>query len=272
MDHYRQRVVRRYWTMNKRGLLMVYLFVFTLIAVSLGFYLAVTKEGRSLNANVGVPASILMREREFIYEDLYFKNEILERERLKEVIFNSLSEFLDNGGFDIGERESVDGYTVWYRKGADSGCWVQNEEKIIKSYLETLKRGVLNEDVLYGVVDGVGVEREANEYYAIFYLWNSANISYGGFEIYSKGNLGKRIKVDYNFQDFIVKVENIKSIFNECGDNEACWNDRKKGLSWFKDLKVKGKLYKFELVTETLNGDKMIIKGAVDFNEGDLKC
>lgn len=55
-------------------------------------------------------------------------------------------------------------------------------------------------------------------------------------------------------------------------DNKECWLNKKNINSWFRTLQVDGKVYKFELVSKSLGGKEVLIRGAVDFNQGDLIC
>lgn len=276
--------------MNKKGMLMVYLFVFTLLAVGFAFYIYSTFESVSLEKKMGLTYSKMIENSDNAYEELYFQRKVLEY-----VADDAILELGMSGGKLEGDL--IDSYRVWYRDG--NACW-PNSDSLASNYIQLLnvkmkeKAGeffyyVPDEDFDYSNIDlltneyidlpkhdyNFKLEDELDKINIVSELEFSIESfnERAGYEMTTISNKGFSYLLDYNFDDFLLKVKNIRDDFVEnCGDNIGCWEEKKSSRVWFKNLDLNGKIYKFELVSDSIGGEEVIIRGAVDFNQGELEC
>lgn len=258
--------------MNKKGMLMVYLLVFTVIAVSYAIYLNFTYFKDFDSDKIGRVQNSLIENSNNLYEELYFQNEIL-----KYVVDDSVIELGNKGGFNEGER--IDGYLLWYKGG--NGCWPINKDDLEGNYLIILDEKMKSHSGYYFYdVDefkyhdyDFKVEEDLDKLKIISGLNLSIDGNGNGFNTNGVYDNGLIYVLDYNFEDFVTKVKNVRDdILNDCSDDVDCWNDKKNSREWFKSLDVNGKVFKFELVSGSVGEKGVIVKGAVDFNDGELKC
>lgn len=247
--------------MNKRGFLMLSLFIFTIIAVGIALYVSSTISNVAFSENLGDIQLGVMNNSNLIYEELYFKNEIL-----KSTAGDSVFELGNVGG--IFDGELVDGYNVWYRGGKE--CW-PNEDSLTENYILVLE----DKMDLYEQSDyNLKIEKEDSGFIKIISELEIYNeILKDDYNVSTFSDESLTYTLEYNFDDFETKVKNIRDdILVECSDDSACWEEKKNSRNWFKSLDVNGKVFKFKLVSDSVGGEEVIIKGAIDFNEGNLEC
>jgi len=236
---------------------MVYLLIFSILAISIAIYVS-TKVEDNYSASLSYAGLSLIENSNSIYEELYFRNEILNL-----VINESVVELGKQGGSLSGDY--VDGYKIWSKNVWN--CW-PSKESLNENYLKILENKMdfyepkdydlrVNEelDKLKIIVGGVSKNTKGMDYETVS---NSDESTY---------------ILDYNFEDFLTKIDNIKNILSKCNNTELCWTEEKNKFGeWFKSLIIDGKVYKVELFSSKLGGEEVIIKGAIDFGDGSLKC
>jgi hypothetical protein len=166
---------------------------------------------------------------------------------------DSLKLLLRNGGsFDLASEE--EDYLLWKRDVQE--CY-PTEEKI-KENLGLYLDNAIGEDFEFTFEKGeklivIGTSVEEIEF--------SEQVSNLDIKYSFKPKL--KLKVDYNLDQIMIKVFEVKGIIESCGDSESCWE--KANFDWEKS----GTVYTFDVdmgkIEDVFGETDLVLKGAVDF-------
>tara|TARA_Y100000310_G_C20679445_1_gene815036 strand:+ start:471 stop:1223 length:753 start_codon:yes stop_codon:yes gene_type:complete len=247
--------------MNKKGILMGYVLIFTILAVSLSIALFYNLESQRMDFKIGEVQSNVIKSYYLSNQEKYFLDASLRKESKK-----SVNELLIGAGINNPIYKS--GYVLWKKgnKECFPNSWTKIKDNLIIE-LENSFDGNKNFDIfreqdnLLFKLDTALLKNISGEYYDINYS-----------EYYETEYLIK----DFNFDEFISKVDKIEEISNLCNDDETCWQNEFSNLNDF-ELEIEDKLFKFEFITPDLDGE-IVVKSAIDydpdynFGEKKLKC
>jgi len=226
--------------MNKRGILMVYVLIFTIIAVSLALTILFKIENQKYSFEIGEVPTQVIRNYVLANEEEYFL-----KSQLEEKSEESVMKILNNAGLEnpvfVGE------YILWKK---DIECFPNDWDKLKSIIISDLGEGYdvsREEDRLVVSANFPIIKQVEEETYNL---------------VYTKEFKENHVIEDFNFDKFISKVDKIKSVVDECGSLESCWNSESSGFSYKKE----GNLFKISFTTPSLEED-ILIKIGIDFEE-----
>jgi|APSaa5957512622_1039677.scaffolds.fasta_scaffold21648_2 hypothetical protein len=246
---------------TKRGILTQYLLIFTILTVAMSIGLFYHLKDQQYSFSIGeVPRDVIQG-----YVDVGSSKFYLET-KFDSAFNDSIKEVLNNSG--INGPIIVDDYILW-KKGSME-CY-PNEWNVIKENL------IL---ILKDEFGGYNFEISRNQGKTSLILdsdiahYNEIN----GTKINYSEEFTKQGEIEFVFDDFILKVDDVKDVADLCGEDEVCWQNQFNNLgSDYDFIEMKDKLFKFELITQGLEG-QIVVKGAVDldpdynFGQEELKC
>jgi len=245
--------------MNKKGILMPYVLIFTILSISVSIGLMFWIEGSKTEFNIGETQEKIISTYVDSMSDKYFS-----KNTLKNNGEDSISKILKNTG--IKNPIFKDSYILW--KKGNKECF-PNDWIILKNVLiDDLTENNSNFEV-FRTSEGIKLK-------GILYV--NGNFEDQNYKInYSEVYETEILIEDFNFDDFITKVDKIEEISNLCSENKICWQNEFSNLNDFYLVKIDDKLFKFEFITPGLDGN-ITVKSAVDYEtqlnigEKELKC
>ena len=189
----------------------------------------------------------------------------------------SLKELLEKGGFFDTTDKEINGYVLWKRDVQE--CYPNETRlqenlglflnKIIDEKLEKLNlscnylvQDILKIDNCYefsfekdsGKLIIIGKSKREKEY--------TRKLANATAKYFINPNL--RLEVDYNFDNVLIKVLEVRDIVSLCNDDAVCW-EQNANFNWQNDSKV----FTFDLdigkVEDVFGETELILKGAADF-------
>jgi hypothetical protein len=243
--------------LRKRGVLMAYVLIFTVLAISVSIGLFFWLQGQKLEFEIGGVQGEVIRSFNDINSEKYYIES-----NMKKFSEDPINDFLEVPVLDNVIKK--DEYILW--KQGRKECYPDSWEKIRKTI--SFKLG----DVSFDFVrkdDDLSFEARGN----IIYESSDEN-----YRIEHSEEIDEKYLIEnFNFDDFINKVEDIAEIENSCKDNETCWRSKFSSKNGFIFNESRDKLFKFEFITPGLEQD-ITVKVAVDFEEElnlgeeELKC
>jgi len=227
-------------SMNKRGILMVYVLIFTILAVSLALTILFKIENQKYTFEIGEVPTKVIRSYVLANEEEYFLKSQLE-EKSKESIIN----LLNNAGL---ENPVYSGEYILWKK--DIECFPNDWNKLKSIIISDLGAGYdifRNDEGLIVEAKFPIVKKEEDETYNL---------------VYTKEFNENYVIEGFNFDEFISKVDKIKSVVDECGNLESCWESKSSGFNYKKE----GNLFKISFTTQSLEKE-ISIKIGIDFEE-----
>ena len=226
--------------MNKRGILMVYVLIFTILAITLSFSVLFKMEDEKHSFEIGEVPTEVVKSYFLINEEKYLLQSQMEKNTEK-----SIDNILNNAGL---ENPVYSGEYVLWKK--DIECFPNDWDEL----KETISKGLGEGYSVIRTDEGLIIE-------AKFDVIKS--LEGKGYELTSSGSFEEHYLIEgFNFDSFISKVDKIKSVVDECGELESCWNSEASGF----DYKKEGNLFKISFTTQGLE-EEMLIKVGIDFEE-----
>ncbi len=224
--------------MNKRGILMTYVLIFTILAVSLAIGIFYKVESEKFTFEIGEVPTEVIRSYVSLHEEEYFlesQMKVKSREKINELLLNGgLKNPIKNGD-----------YVLWKK---DKECFPNDWDNLKEILVSELEYDVSRGENSLIVTAGIPL-----------------NVSFEGdsYDLESKKNFNKEYIIEgFNFDDFIGKVDKIKEVVDDCNNDESCWNSNLDGFSYEKE----GNLFKVSFTTQDLEGN-LQVKVGVDFEE-----
>ena len=225
--------------MNKKGILMPYVLIFTILSISVSIGLMFWIEGSKTEFNIGeTQEKIISTYVDSMSDKYFFKN------TLKNNGEDSISKILKNTG--IKNPIFKDSYILW--KKGNKECFPNDWDNLKEILVSELEYDVSRGENSLIVTAGIPL-----------------NVSFEGdsYDLESKKNFNKEYIIEgFNFDDFIGKVDKIKEVVDDCNNDESCWNSNLDGFSYEKE----GNLFKVSFTTQDLEGN-LQVKVGVDFEE-----
>lgn len=246
---------------TKKGILTQYLLIFTILTVAMSIGLFYHLKDQQYSFNTGE----IQRDVIQAYVDVGSAKFYLDTKF--DLNFNgSIKEVLNNSG--MGNPILIDDYVLW-KKGRTE-CY-PNEWNVLK------------ENLILVLKDKFGdYEFEVSRNQGKTSLVLNSDIRYynevNGSKLNYSEDFSKQSEVNFVFDDFILKVDDVKRVADLCGEDKVCWQNQISNLgNEYSIIEMKDKLFKFELTTQGLEG-QIVVKGAVDFDpdynfgQEELKC
>ena len=249
---------------GKKGLFTLYVFIYTILSIGVALFLISEVQDNLLVKSLGESQLALIESYEHGENKLFY----LDRQYAGK---DHLSKFFELGGFSYNPLKSEEGYTLWARGlnyGEDySECYPTYSS--FKSEFGVFLWSELhkNSDSLYydyeindlnSSFEVIGISRNSID---IIILKNDS-INMGTYSI--KPNV--KFSVQYDIDNFLEFVDEVKFIVDECRNNEICWESN--ANFWWEN---KGNLFMFESIPQIINTEKgkkeVKIKAAVNFDE-----
>ena len=223
--------------MNKRGILMTYVLIFTILAVSLAIGIFYKVESEKFTFEIGEVPTEVIRSYVSLHEEEYFlesQMKVKSREKINELLLN--------GG--------------WKK---DKECFPNDWDNLKEILVSELEYDVSRGENSLIVTAGIPL-----------------NVSFEGdsYDLESKKNFNKEYIIEgFNFDDFIGKVDKIKEVVDDCNNDESCWNSNLDGFSYEKE----GNLFKVSFTTQDLEGNLQVKVGVdfeeeLNIGEEELRC
>ena len=217
---------------------MVYVLIFTILAVSLALTILFKIENQKYSFEIGEVPTQVIRNYVLANEEEYFL-----KSQLEEKSEESVMKILNNAGLEnpvfVGE------YILWKK---DIECFPNDWDSL---------KSLLIEDL------GYDVSRGSNSLIVKANIPLSQSFKGEGYSLnYSKTFDKEYIIEGFNFDDFVSKADKLKQVVDECSNLESCWDSNLDGFSYKKE----GNLFKVSFTTQGLEG-KLVIKVGIDFEE-----
>jgi len=224
--------------MNKRGILMTYVLIFTILSISLAIGIFYRVESQKHTFEIGEVPSKVVKSYILVHEEEYFlenQMKVKSRERV--------SKLLENAGLKNPVKNGD--YVLWKK---DKECFPNDWDSL---------KSLLIEDL------GYDVSRGSNSLIVKANIPLSQSFKGEGYSLnYSKTFDKEYIIEGFNFDDFVSKADKLKQVVDECSNLESCWDSNLDGFSYKKE----GNLFKVSFTTQGLEG-KLVIKVGIDFEE-----
>ena len=238
--------------MNKKGIISVYVCIFTFIAIGLALVLITQMEDDT--AEVLGDSQFELFET-YVSAEVYLFND---GRLIKYVWKDSLIELGENGGVDA----SIEEYNYW--KKGEKNCFPDLEE--LGDRLAEIIVLKTEGDYVLNVADSKVVVIYDKEY--------NSGVDNTSFTYYFDPVV--EIEFEYDLNDFFSAIQTVESIVSECSDDTACWDS--KDVSYSVD---NNNVFKVDVVSGTvkdiLGEEEVIVKGAIDFSynplqDGEFEC
>jgi hypothetical protein len=245
---------------GKKGLFTLYVLIYTILGIGVSMFHFVDYQEHVSTGYIGDVQFNLLDKYSSAENDLFYLDYSLSN---SDAFFNLLKQ----GGFSGGSINSE--YTLW--KIDDMNCYPTRTSLLEEfSILLNSETGINYSFQFDQKSDNLGIVGipENNLIY---------NISKNE-EIIGNYSVAPIVyfTINYNFDDFLMFVDEIVSIVDNCENDVSCWSELA-NFAWESENDV----FRFsseEYLINTLQGDRTIkINAAVDFNEinpllGDVQC
>jgi len=244
---------------NKKGFWTVSLLVMIILVLGCLTYFVLKDFDKLPKVSVGMNAIQLFDVYDEAENDLVYFDKSLEYS-----FSDSVNNLLENGGFfDINSKKQ-DNYVLWKQDLYE--CYPTKEKlyenlglylnKSVNSKLSKINYMFEYQFQISGD-DKMSVIGIPNGKLIYNQILTNASVNYS---VEPRLNL----KVNYNFNEVLNKVDGVKTIVDKCQENAACWQQNA-GFSW----KNNGKFFSFELdigkIGDVFGEKNLVLKGAVDF-------
>ncbi|MFH1840478.1 MAG: hypothetical protein ABH849_05000 [Nanoarchaeota archaeon] len=243
--------------MNKKGdYWSVTLLVVTVIILGWTAWLALTNSS-PIERATGLSSILLYNVFDEVEADLMYMDKSLEYG-----FSDSLNELLLNGGF-FESKNKENGYVLWKR---DVNECYPTEDSIKRDLSLYLNRTIDLERINLSGDFEFTFEKEGNGLKVVgksdlIYVRDLENI-HVDYEV----DPVLTLYVDYDLDQIMLKVFEVKGVIDGCGDNADCWGSS--NFNWSNN----GKLFMFEVdlgkVEDVFGEADLVLKGAVDFGSG----
>ena len=202
--------------MNKKGIMSVWVFVFTLISIGVALYLFADVSGSDEERLIGDSHARLL--------STYSNAEIdgfNDERRIGYAWKDSVLELGLKGGLPNGEFDS--GYVYW-RKGSKE-CYPDLD--VLQHNLATVVSSKIhNTDYDFSIADNLVLATYDRDYYE----------NVGGVSFTYHFNPVVQLEFEYGVNDFLSGINAVESIVSECGDDTTCWDGKSVSYSIEEEL------------------------------------
>ncbi|MBU3940922.1 MAG: hypothetical protein KKH88_03295 [Nanoarchaeota archaeon] len=245
--------------MNKKGDYWSFtLLIVTIIVLGWTSWLVLTNSS-PIERATGLSSILLYNVFDEVEADLMYMDKSLEYG-----FSDSLNELLLNGGF-FESQNKENGYVLWKRDVNECYPTEDSIKGALSSYLNKTIVEDLDKINLSGDFEFT-FEKEGNWLKivgesALVYVRDLENI-HVDYEV----NPTLTYIVDYDLDQVMLKVLEVKGVIDSCGDNVGCWGSS--NFNWSNN----GKLFTFDVdlgkVENVFGETNLTLKGAVDFGSG----
>ncbi len=242
--------------MDKKGIMSVWVFVFTLISIGVALYLFVGVIGGDEERFIGDGQSRILATYSNAEVDRFN-----DERRINYAWKDSMLELGSKGGLPNGE--AVAGYVYWKKGG--KGCFPKLGT-LQENLAGVVSSKVNNQGYVFSIDDNLVMLNYSRDY----------SEKVGAVDFTYTFDPIVKVEFDYGLNEFLNGIELVESIVSSCGDDKTCWDG--KSVSYSID---NNNVFKVDVVSGTikdiLGEEEVIIKGAIDFDynplqDGEFEC
>ena len=241
--------------MNKKGIMSLWVFVFTFISIGMALYLFADVSGDETRL-IGDGHSRILSTYSNAEVDRFN-----DERKIGYAWKESILELGSKGGLPDGE---FNGDYVYWRKGSKE-CY-PNLDILQENLVEVVSSKFNIEGYVLKVDDNLVLLNYCRDY----------SETVGDIDFTYHFNPIVEIEFDYGVSDLLIGIDEVKSIVSECGVDVACWDS--KDISYSID---DNNIFKVDVssgtIKDILGEEGVIIRGSIDFDynplqDGEFEC